>query len=82
MKILMTLVLGSAFLCASVDINSATAKELTTLKGIGLKKAEAIVAYRESNCFKTLNDLTHVKGVGEKFIENNKDEISIGACKH
>ena len=53
---------------------------MTTLKGIGDAKAKAIVDFRKSKCFKTLDDLTLVKGIGKSIIKNNKDEIKIGKC--
>lgn len=60
-----------------VNINKADAQTIAdALNGIGLKKAEAIVAYREKNGdFKTVESLTAVSGVGEKTVEKNKDDI-------
>jgi competence protein ComEA len=46
-----------------VNINTATAKDLMKVKGLNAAKARAIVAYRKKNGdFKTLDDLTNVKG--------------------
>ena len=77
---LRVLVLLFAFvvaLFAAVNINTATVKELSTLKGIGEKKAEAIVSYREANGkFKSINELANVKGIGEKMLQNLKDQIT------
>ena len=81
MKKLLTIILLSTLVFASVDINTASVKELTTLKGIGKKKAEAIVAYRKTHCFKSADELTKVKGIGKKLLEKNKKEITIGKCK-
>lgn len=67
----------SAF--AKVNINTATADELAGLNGIGKAKAEAIVAYRTTNGnFTTVEDLTKVKGIGEKIIEKIKPEVTVG----
>ena len=80
-KILLLLSIGTlAF--ASVDINNASVKELITLKGIGKNKAKAIVAYRKEHCFKTVDELTKIKGIGKKTLQNNKDEIVVGECSH
>jgi len=81
MKKLFLSVLLAGFAFASVDINSASVKELTSLKGIGKKKAEAIVAYRKTRCFKNVNELTKVKGIGEKILKKIKKEITAGKCK-
>lgn len=60
-----------------VNINQADAKSIATaLNGIGVKKAEAIVMYREQNGpFKAADDLTKVKGIGTKTIEKNRSDI-------
>lgn len=66
---------------AQIDINHADAKALAeSMTGVGLVKAEAIVAYRLANGpFKTANDLINVKGIGEKTLEANRSDIVIVA---
>lgn len=58
---------------AAININTASAGEIAAaLNGVGEKRAEAIVAYREQNGpFKSLADLQNVKGIGEKVVEKN-----------
>lgn len=53
---------------APVDINTADAKAIAkVMKGVGMEKAEAIVAYREKNGkFKSIDELSKVKGIGKK----------------
>ena len=73
----------AAMLCAPcalagpVDVNTADAKTLAKeLDGIGLSKAQAIVDYREEHGpFKGPQDLARVKGVGQKTIEHNLDNL-------
>lgn len=61
-----------------ININTATAEELETLKGIGPAKAEAIVAYREQNGpFSSVDDLVNVTGIGEKTLANIRDKITV-----
>ncbi|MDD1635864.1 MAG: helix-hairpin-helix domain-containing protein [Methylococcaceae bacterium] len=64
-------------IAAPVNINTADAKTISeALSGIGQKKAEAIVKYREEKgLFKTAEDLTNVAGIGEKTVEKNKNDI-------
>ena len=81
MKILAILVLGFSLMFAAVDINSASVKELTSLKGIGTKKAEAIVMYRKANCFKSVDEIVKVKGIGKKFLQKNRKSLKAGTCK-
>ena len=81
MKLLALLVLGFSLLLASVDINTADKKELSSLHGIGAKKAEMIIAYRDANCFKSTDELTKVKGIGKKTVEMNKDNLTVSKCK-
>lgn len=48
-----------------VNINLATVSELMTVPGIGKKKAQAIVAYRDTNgSFNSLDDLLNIEGIG------------------
>ena len=60
-----------------VNIKSASAIDIANaLKGIGLKTAEAIVAYREANgAFESLESITMVKGVGGKTLKKNSARI-------
>jgi comEA protein len=60
-----------------VNINTATAEELMTLKGIGEKKAQSIIEYRESHAFERIEDIMEVSGIGEKTFENIKDSICV-----
>jgi competence protein ComEA len=77
-KILMALLLLALSLFAKVDINTADASALAAIKGLGAKKAEAIVKYREQNGnFKSINDLTKVKGVGKKLLTKIEKEIEV-----
>ena len=70
----------SAFTYASpVNINTADAQAISkNIKGVGLKKAQAIIAYRDKNGpFLKVDDLTKVKGIGNKLLEKNNDVITI-----
>lgn len=61
-----------------VNINTADVAELTTLSGIGQKKAAAIISYREENGpFKTVEDLKEVSGIGEKTVEKLRPSITV-----
>ncbi len=71
---------GSLF-ASEVDINTSDAATIAAaLKGIGMKKAEAIVAYRESNGpFTSVDELVNVRGIGEKTVEKIRDSIILGS---
>lgn len=77
---LMLAVSGPAMAATQVDINHADAKALADgLSGIGLAKAEAIVAYRtEHGPFKNVQQLGKVQGIGKKTLERNRDVIVLG----
>jgi competence protein ComEA len=62
-----------------VDINSADAETISAeLNGIGLAKARAIVEYREKyGPFKNAEDLSLVKGIGDRTVEINKANIRV-----
>lgn len=61
-----------------INLNTATATEISQLKGIGMKYAERIVQYRDKNGpFKNVEDLLNVQGIGPKTLEKNKDRITV-----
>lgn len=62
-----------------ININSATADEIKrALVGIGAKKADAIVQYREKHGpFTAVEQLLEVQGIGKATLEKNKDRISL-----
>jgi competence protein ComEA len=69
---------------APVDINTADATTISqSLKGVGLAKAEAIVEYRQKHGpFKNADELSLVKGIGERTVEINRSDIKVtGASK-
>lgn len=62
-----------------VNINMADISELQTLSGIGEKKAERILQYRqEHGSFKSVEELKEVSGIGDKTFEALADFISVG----
>lgn len=77
--ILGMLVAAAAAYAAPVNINKADASTLAnSIKGVGPAKAQAIVIYRRENGpFKSIHDLTKVKGIGEKLIVKNKADLQL-----
>jgi len=66
-----------------VDINTANAETISTeLNGIGLAKAKAIVEYRKKyGPFKNPEDLSLVKGIGDRTVELNRANILVAPAK-
>jgi competence protein ComEA len=63
---------------ATININKASAEELTQLKGIGPAYAERIVQYREAHgSFKQAEDIQKIPGIGPKTWEENQGRISV-----
>ena len=62
-----------------VDVNTADAETISAeLKGVGLAKAKAIVEYRKKHGpFKSPDDLSLVKGIGERTVEINRANIRV-----
>lgn len=81
MKILAMMVIGISLLFGAVDINTANKGQLMNLNGIGDKKADAILQYRKEHCFKNVDDMVLVKGIGKKFIEKNRKDLTASKCK-
>jgi competence protein ComEA len=83
--VLMSLVAAAAVVAGDVDkinINTATAEQLTALQGIGASHAAGIIAYREKNGpFQTPEDLMKVPRIGQKTFEKNKALITVQDAK-
>ena len=69
---------NTAQVSAGININTANAELLAdVLNGVGSAKAEAIVAYRESNGkFLSIDDLALVKGIGAATVERNRSMVT------
>ena len=78
-SVLLSLLLSvsASVFAAQVNINKADAATLSAeLVGVGEKKAEAIVAYREANgSFKSIEELMNVKGIAEATLKKNAGNI-------
>jgi len=77
--ILLVAMLPLTALAGPVDINTADAETISAqLKGIGLTKARAIVEYRTKHGpFRSPEDLSLVKGIGDRTVELNRADIRI-----
>ena len=60
-----------------VDVNSASAEEIAkAMRGVGRVIAQRVVDYRDSNgAFLTIDDLIEIRGIGQKTVERNRDQI-------
>ena len=84
-KLLLAIITTLAFTSpswAAVDINSATQAQLQSIRGIGPRKAQAIIEYRRKNGpFKSVEDLDKVPGFGQKTVQAVKKDITVGNTK-
>ena len=63
---------------AEMNINTATPEQLTQLKGIGDKKAQAIVAWRKANGpFTSVDQLAEVKGISANTLERMETTLTL-----
>ena len=72
--------LSVSFLFSAINIQTASKDELMCIKGIGEKKATAILKYRKSNKVKSADDLINIKGLGKGIIANVKAGKKSVAC--
>lgn len=80
--VLLTCLILPCYLSAAEAVNINTADKtvlMEMIKGIGEKKAEAIVAFREKNGpFKSVDDLAQVRGIGAATVEKNRENLTTG----
>jgi len=63
---------------AVVNINTATKRELTTIKGVGDKRAQDIIDYRKKHGdFKSVDDLQKVPGIGSNFLKQIRSDVTV-----
>ena len=83
-RLILAFLLLPAFAFAGpVNINTADAETISAeLKGVGLSKAKAIVEYREKHGpFRSADDLSLVKGIGERTVDINRADIQVSTVK-
>lgn len=67
----------SGLAMAAVNINTATKEELTSLKGVGEKRAQDIIDYRTKNGnFKSVDDLEKVPGIGPGLMKQIRPQVT------
>jgi len=81
-QVLICSLLPAAVWAGPVDINTADAATIAKeLQGIGLAKAQDIVAYREKNgAFKSVDELRKIKGIGARTLERNRVNIRMDSA--
>lgn len=75
------LVAGAVLAGDAVDINKADAATLAAaINGVGMKRAEAIIAYRDAHGpFKSVDDLVRVQGIGPNILKRSREKLTTGA---
>jgi competence protein ComEA len=62
----------------AVNINTADKETLMSIKGLGERRAEAIIQYREKNGpFTNIDQLAEIRGIGQSLIDDNRDALAV-----
>ena len=81
-KIVLVLLVGSSFsfaMSASM-VQSVEKEKLGCIKGLGVKRVNAIVLYRKNNSIESLDELLNVKGIGKAILKNIKEDKEKKVC--
>ena len=81
--LLLAMITSTVLFAEPVNINTAEASAMAAeIKGVGIKRAHAIVEYREQHGdFSSVDALANVKGIGPAIIEKNRDKLTAGEDK-
>ena len=79
MMLAVCLLIPTLLFAEMVNINTADKEVLmTSIKGVGETRADAIIAYREQNGdFNSVEELAEVRGIGSSIVEKNMDNLSV-----
>jgi competence protein ComEA len=80
MKKILFFIAISLSLLSALNVQKASKDDLMCIKGIGEKKASAIMKYRKSHKLKSAQDLLEIKGFGKALVKNVKNDIKSVAC--
>lgn len=80
MILLLAMITSSMLLAEPININTAEANAMAAeIKGVGIKRAQSIVEYRELHGdFVSVDSLANVKGIGPSIIEKNRNKLTVG----
>jgi competence protein ComEA len=62
---------------ATIDLNTASVDELTSLPGVGTKKAQQIIALREKHRFRRTTEIMRVRGIGPKLFQRIRAHVHV-----
>lgn len=74
------MVLSLSFSMSAVDIQKASKNKLGCIKGLGVKRVEAIILYRKKQPISSLDELLNIKGIGKVILKNITNNIQKKIC--
>jgi len=82
-KIVLTAITASSFLfsMSANMVQNAPKEKLGCIKGIGIKRVQAIMVYRKQDTIDGLEELLNIKGIGTGILKNIKNDIKKKSCK-
>ena len=81
-KIVLVLIVGSSFswTMSASTVQTVSKEKLGCIKGLGVKRVNALIVYRKNNTINSLDELLNVKGIGKATLKNIKEDKQKKVC--
>ena len=74
------LFISYTFAMSASMVQQAPKSKLSCIKGIGVKRTNAIINYRKKDRIDTLDEMLNIRGIGKAILKNIKNDVQKKSC--